>query len=241
MKAVMLAAGKGNRLKIHGNVTNKCFVKVCNRPLLEYALDFINPSFFTELIIVVGYNAEYVINYIGTSFHGVKVSYIHQEHPRGIVDAIKFAYEAIACEEFLMMLSDEIIIDPRISHMIEYFNNGDFDGICGVTHESAERISVSYSLRTDDKNKILQVQEKPAMPFNSLCGTGLCIANRSLLELVFSTPVNNERNEYELCDWLQLGIDQKLRLQSFVVGSRSFNINTNADIIEAERYIRGKS
>ena len=78
MQCVILAAGKGTRLR---PLTEKCpkpLVEVGGKTLLDHIVGAL-PSAVDELIIVTGYKGEMIREYCGKEFYGRKVTYIHQE------------------------------------------------------------------------------------------------------------------------------------------------------------------
>ena len=90
MKGVILAAGEGKRLK-ELKLKHKSFAEVKKKHVIDYSLDLLSELNIEEIIIVVGYNANDVMNYIGTDYNGVPVKYVFQEERLGIAHAVKVA------------------------------------------------------------------------------------------------------------------------------------------------------
>ena len=78
MKAVVLAAGRGERIHETIEPLNKCMLKIDGKHLIQYSLESAILSKAGEIIIVVGYQAETIINTFGISFKGVKIRYVIQ-------------------------------------------------------------------------------------------------------------------------------------------------------------------
>jgi NDP-sugar pyrophosphorylase family protein len=87
MQCVILAAGKGTRLRPLTDTIPKPLVKVAGRPLLDHIVEAL-PSSVNELIIVTGYLEEQIHTHCGKSFHGRKVTYVHQEEQKGTAHAL---------------------------------------------------------------------------------------------------------------------------------------------------------
>ena len=79
MKAVILAAGRGKRLHDYTEGCNKCMLKFHGRYLIEYSLEAASRSGAKEIIIVVGYRAEDIINTYGISYKDIKIKYVIQK------------------------------------------------------------------------------------------------------------------------------------------------------------------
>ena len=101
MQLILLAAGIGSRLKL--NVTNKCFVKVSDKYLLDYNLEQFLHIKLKEIIIVVGHNAKYIIDYLGNSYHGIPITYVNQKQLLGIAHAIKITSSLFSNDFFSNM------------------------------------------------------------------------------------------------------------------------------------------
>ena len=235
MQCVLLAAGKGHRL--NADVTNKCLVKVNDQPLIEYSLRFLSPQIFDELIVVVGHNAEYIKNYIGNDYRGIKVTYVNQSPQLGIAHAILVASPYIN-KDFMMCLSDEIMINPKIEEMVTAFTNMLPDCLCGVTRDIPENIQKAYTLQLDQYGQVTQIVEKPHEIFNEWKGTGLCLMKQTMLPVLKNLKPNEHRNEYEMGNWIQLAIDSGLVCRIAEAADANFNINELQDIQSAETYIK---
>jgi len=75
MKAVILAAGIGKRLKPLTDKTPKCLIEVNGRTLVERHLENLGAAGINEVCIVVGYKKDMIISRLGKSFKGMKISY----------------------------------------------------------------------------------------------------------------------------------------------------------------------
>ena len=238
MKLVVLAAGKGTRLNTAQ--TNKCLVKIAGKTLLEHNLDLCLDIKAEEIILVVGYNASYVKQFVGDNYKGISVRYVTQEPQLGIAHAIKLCAPDLT-GSFLMCLSDELLTKPKIVAMKEFFESHGADCVCGMVKDSEERIHTAYTMNLNDKAQILYLLEKPDFAFNEYKGTGYCMFSKSMLLLLETLKKNSKRNEYEMGDWIQYAVSKAYQCYGYICGERDFNINTNADLIEAENYVRRKT
>ncbi len=235
MQLVMLAAGIGSRLGL--DVTNKCFAKICGKYLLDYNLELFLNIDLSEIILIVGHNSKYIIDYIGNSYHGIPVTYVYQERLLGIAHAIKIASSYIH-EPFIMCLSDELFINSNIEDMCIYFSQSHIDCLCGVVDDTVENIQKAYTLDITSDNTILQLIEKPTFVFNHWKGTGCCFMKPIMLTLLATLQPNFKRKEYEMGDWIQLAIDNDFTCEIYPIASVNFNLNTKEDIALAESYLK---
>ncbi len=76
MKAVILAAGKGTRLRPLTNTVPKCLVEVCGKPILQYEMEALEHAGVEHCVVVVGHLGESVTNRVGPQFGRMSVSYV---------------------------------------------------------------------------------------------------------------------------------------------------------------------
>jgi len=240
MKAVILAAGRGKRLKDKIETTNKCMLKFNGKHLIQYSLESALMSKVEEIIIVVGHQAETIINTFGISYKTVRIQYVLQRELRGLVNALEQAQEALGGDNFILFLADEILCNPHPFEMIERFKDETLFAICGVTKViNVNEIKKTYSVMYNPlDNRIYRLIEKPRNPINCLMGTGNCVFRNQIFNYISHTPVNQVRQEKELPDLIQCAIDDGNPVKLYMIGSRYVNINTVNDIKIAEKIFR---
>ena len=237
MKALVLAAGRGSRLREQTEEHTKCMLPMFGKPLIQYSLENAVRAGATEVVIVVAYRAEQIINRFGIEFEGVRLQYVFQHEPQGLVHAIEASQETIGEEDFMLFLADEILWAPRHKEMLETFQAENLTVICGIVHEAErEEIRKTYAVIEDDRDqRIYRLIEKPRNPANDIRGTGNCIFRSTIFDYVPLTPINQNRKEKELPDLIQCAIDDGLAVKSFDIGTGYVNINTPEDVAIAER------
>ena len=78
MKALILAAGNGKRFKDDEEPLNKCMRTLNGKHLIQYSLESAILSKVEEIIIVVGYQAETIVNAFGISYRDIRIKYVLQ-------------------------------------------------------------------------------------------------------------------------------------------------------------------
>jgi UDP-N-acetylglucosamine diphosphorylase / glucose-1-phosphate thymidylyltransferase / UDP-N-acetylgalactosamine diphosphorylase / glucosamine-1-phosphate N-acetyltransferase / galactosamine-1-phosphate N-acetyltransferase len=236
MKALILAGGRGRRLEGHTADRPKCLLPFAGQPLIQYSLDNCVRTHPDEIVLVVGYLADQIVNEYGTDYRGVRVRYAIQYEQRGLVHAIETAIPCLGDADFMLFLADEILRDPDHVGMLERYRAGEVFGLCGVTQpENPEQVRATYAVLEDQDGRILRLVEKPRRAVNRMQGTGNILFNHALLGYIASTPIHPLRNERELPDLIQCAIDDGHIVKSYPIGGRYINMNTPDDIAHAER------
>jgi dTDP-glucose pyrophosphorylase len=238
MKALILAGGRGKRLDALSKNRNKCMVPIAGRPAIQFSLDTAASTTVDEIIIVVGYRAEEIINHYGNRYRDKRIRYVIQYEQKGLVHAIECAGETVGKDDFMLMLGDEVLINPKHQAMIDEYNKTKRNtfALCGVLQvRDKKMIRRTYTLIQNEKRQIFRLVEKPRNPLNRFMGTGDCIFNNRIFDYIRFTPIHHERNEKELPDLIQCAIDDGRLVKSFIICDRYANINSKSDITLAGR------
>lgn len=117
MQAVILAAGRGTRMKALTEAVPKPMLEVLGKTLLEHKFDVLPPE-ITEIILVVGYHEESVRGRFGDSYNGTLIRYVHQEELNGTGGAVYLAAPFLH-DRFLVMMGDDIYGKADVARCIE--------------------------------------------------------------------------------------------------------------------------
>ncbi len=240
MKALILAGGRGKRLEGILQSINKCMFNLGGKPLIEHNINNLVKAGIDEIVIVVGYRAEDIINRYGISHRSADLSYVIQSEQKGLVNAIECASDALDGDDFVLALGDEILVNPKHYEMLKEYNYGNVFGICGVlVQNDKEMIKKTYTITENDNHEIIRLIEKPKKVLNNIMGTGNCILKNEILSYIDKTPINQERKEKELPDLVQCAIDNGNIVKSFIICDKYFNINSEEDLRQAEMFLLG--
>lgn len=236
MKALILAAGRGKRLGELTQTKNKCMLEVNGRPLLSSSLDCAAQLPLSEIIIVVGHQAEDIKKYCGLEYKGIPISYVLQEEQKGLVHAIECSRTAMGADDFFLFLGDELLVNPKHAEMMEKFRQERPTAICGVIKvDNPSLISRTYGIRAENE-RIIELIEKPdlesiqkGLVMNDVMGTGNCVFHNEIFSYIDKTPENPKRGEKELPDLIQAAIKEKKTIKFLPVCDMYFNVNLKQD------------
>lgn len=120
MQAVILAAGKGTRLKAKTDTLPKAMIEIEGKPLLEYSLDALIENGITDVILVVGFRHETITGRFGTDYRGLKIRYVLNDNYAGSGSMYSLALvKDIIDDEILLMESDLLYESRAISLLLE--------------------------------------------------------------------------------------------------------------------------
>ena len=233
IKALVLAGGRGKRLKEYTEDFNKAMLRFGDKHLIEYSLDNAVQLGVQEIVVVVGYMAEQIINTFGNSYRGIPINYVIQQEQRGVVHAMECSRAALGKSDFLLMLADEFFIQPEHAAFLRFYQAEKAFGVCGIVFvEDLNRIKKTYAVLCDEQSKrIFRLVEKPKNPMNSIMGTGNILLGNEIFDYIPVTPINQQRQEKELPDLIQCAIDDGKKVLYYPLASTYVNVNTPEDIL----------
>jgi glucose-1-phosphate thymidylyltransferase len=201
MQAVVLAAGKGTRLRPLTDDKPKVLVEINGTPLIQDVFDNLIDAGATELIVIVGYKAEQIIDHYGDEYAGIPITYAHQREQLGLAHAILQA-EPHTDGNFMLMLGDNVFrgnLNDVVSRQQEDRADAAFL-VEEVPYEEASRYGV---LDTNEYGEVIKVVEKPESPPSNLVMTGFYTFTPAIFHACHLVQPS-ERGEYELPDAIDL-------------------------------------
>ena len=198
MKAIVLAAGEGSRMRPLTYTRPKIMLPIANKPILEHLLIEASQAGIEEFIFVVGYHDEQVRDYFGNGEKwGVNIAYVNQRKQLGTADALKMI-EGLVEGNFVVMNGDIIVSRKDIKKLA-----GRSDNTMSVIEvEDTTGLGV-VELR---EGKAVQIYEKEATPPSRMANAGLYLFTPEIFAAISRTG-KSPRGEYELTDSLQLLMD----------------------------------
>ena len=199
MKAVILAAGEGNRMRPLTYTRPKVMLPIANKPILEHLLIEASKAEVREFIFVVGYHDEQVRNYFGSGDKwGVSIDYCTQRKQLGTADALKMV-EGLVDGSFLIINGDIIVNQKDIASLTSRNDNT----LSVIKVEDTRGLGL-VELRG---GRVVHIYEKVEKPLSHMANAGLYLLTSDIFDAISQTS-KSPRGEYEITDSLQLMIDQ---------------------------------
>lgn len=161
MKAVILAAGKGTRMRELTNELPKPMLRVQGRPILEHIVAGIVAAGVRNIFIVTGWRADVIEKHFGAGRKfGAEITYGQQAVQDGTGKAPETAREFAGDSPFLLTYGDILVPPETYPQMIRRFDEGDFAGVITVTRgEDVTKGGLNFF---DEQFCLKQLVEKPS-------------------------------------------------------------------------------
>jgi bifunctional UDP-N-acetylglucosamine pyrophosphorylase/glucosamine-1-phosphate N-acetyltransferase len=189
MQSVVLAAGEGTRMRPLTETVPKPMLPVADRPLVAHTVDSAVEAGASELIFVVGYEADAVREYFGSGYRDVPVEYAVQEERLGTAHAVDAAAQYLD-GEFVVLNGDDLYDAAAIEALFETLPS------LGAYQVEDPRPYGVFSLEGD---RVVDVLEKPANPPSDRVNVGAYHFPAEAREWVGEAELS-ERGEYEITD-----------------------------------------
>lgn len=198
MQAVILAGGKGTRLRPLTVYTPKPVVPVLNRPFLLYQLEILRNAGITDIVLSLSYQPDKIEDLLGDgSDHGVNLTYITEPNPLGTGGAYRFAADSI--RETTVVLNGDILTNVDVSAIIAFHREKGSAATLSLI--PVEDPSAYGLVETGEAGQILRFLEKPkpeeAAKLNiNTVNAGIYILEPQVLDII---PAGESRSfEYDV-------------------------------------------
>lgn len=186
MYCVILAAGLGTRM---GELTENCpkpMLLIHEKPKLAYSIEML-PLVVTDVVLVVGYLKEQIMEYFGQWYEGRRIHYVMQNIYNGTAGAVQLCSDVIDEERFLVIMGDDLYMRDDLERLLHH----DQSLLASLTSR-AENFGL---VDTDARSFLTGVVERPHDKKEGLINTGAYFLRR---DYFYTKMVQISEKEYGL-------------------------------------------
>jgi len=169
LKAIILAGGRGKRLRPITDYVPKPLIPIKNIPIIEWQIKYLKKFGISEVIICSGYKTKMIENYLNNKKLGIKITFSIENKPLGTGGAIKKAGKKIKDQSFLVINGD-IITNIDLKKLIKKENS-----IASI------QLKTKFGILQTDKDKIMKFSEKKEIK-NVWMNAGIYHLNKKTLK-----------------------------------------------------------
>ncbi len=229
LKAVILAAGEGRRCRPLTQTRSKVMLSVRNRPIMEHVIQALAAKGVRDLVVVVGYQKERIMNYFGDGVHyGVKIEYVVQEEQLGTADALSKARPHV--DGSILVVNGDNLVDKRAIDDV-LMAEGENVILAALREHAGD-----YGVLTVVGGKVTKILEKPGRPCAGILNTGVYRFGPEIFEEIPKTPIS-ERGSYELTQTIAHMIEEGRDVRARITDGLWADAVFSWDLLEANSSI----
>ncbi|MHA1368361.1 MAG: sugar phosphate nucleotidyltransferase [Promethearchaeota archaeon] len=243
MKGIILAGGLGTRLNPLTKVTNKHLLPIYNEPMIFKPIKTLRDSGIDDIVIVLG--GESVGDFIRLLGSGkdldVGLTYIFQDTPGGIADALYLTKKVVHDEKIAVILGDNIFDSNFKKEVNEFENDAKYECYLFIQEvDDPKRFGVA---ELDDDLKIVNIEEKPMDPKSNFAVAGLYFYDCGVydkIDLVMKNKGCSSRGELEITDVNNVYVHEG-KARTIILNGFWSDAGTFDSLLGTARYFAGKS
>jgi bifunctional UDP-N-acetylglucosamine pyrophosphorylase/glucosamine-1-phosphate N-acetyltransferase len=224
MDAVILCAGKGERLRPLTENRPKPMIPVAGKPILEHIIEKVE-DLVDNIYLVVKYKKEVIIEHFKNH---PKIKFLEQGEIDGTGHAVLTAKDYV--DEDFLVLNGDIIFEDNLGELLKYKN-----AIALKDVKNPENFGVVV---LDNENNVIELQEKPKNPKSNLINAGIYKFENEVFEILKDIKVS-ERGEVELTDAIK-ELTKEKKIKGIKLNGYWNDIGRPWDILDANKYLLGK-
>jgi mannose-1-phosphate guanylyltransferase len=222
MKAIILAGGRGKRLRPITDYVPKPLIPIKNIPIIEWQLRYLKKFGIDEVIICTGYKQEMIENHLNMKNIGIKIKYSIEKTPLGTGGAIKKAGKMINDESFFVINGDTI-------------TNIDLKKLATKKNAiAAIELRTKYGILETEGNKIMAFKEKKEIS-DTWMNAGIYHLEKEILK---SLPNKGDIEKTVFPDYAKKGILNTIKFKN----AKWYSVDSFKDMeecaLEVEKIIK---
>ncbi len=198
MKAVILAAGEGTRMRPLTANLPKPLLPVAGKPFLRHTLDAVKAAGITDAAILIGWQGHRIRESFGNGESvGMSIAYEEQTERRGTAHAIG-CMRGHVDGPFLSVNGDVVVSGDALAAVVAHHRK-----VRGPVMALAEVSDPrSFGVVEVKDGRVVSLEEKPRVPKSKLINAGIYIFDETIFPLIDKTP-KSPRGEYEITDTIR--------------------------------------
>ncbi len=197
-KAVLLAAGRGTRMRELTQELPKPMLKVRGKPVLQHIIEGLGSANITDILVIVGWHAEVVSNFFGDgSKLGVRIQYATQVVQDGTGKVVELAREFAGSDSFILSYGDILIAPENYPRICAALAGAE----AVVSVKQNEDVTQGGAVFVNELFELIDLREKPkpGEPTSPWYNAGIYAFRPSIFDYIAKLE-RSPRGEYELTD-----------------------------------------
>lgn len=225
LQAVIMAGGKGTRLRPQTLHTPKPLLKIGGKPIIEYNIDRLRAYGINNLTISINYLGDQLIDaFKDGAEKNMNISYIDEDQPLGTIGAVGQIQEFP--NDYILVMNSDILSNIDLEQMFNDFYKSNADIIVATT---SYKVDIPYGIIETNGDQITGLKEKPTYTYYS--NAGIYMFKKALVSFIPDNTIFNAT------DLLEKAIEQKLNVMHYNILGYWLDIGKPNDFEKAQKDI----
>ncbi|EKQ55701.1 MAG: UDP-N-acetylglucosamine diphosphorylase/glucosamine-1-phosphate N-acetyltransferase [Methanobacterium sp. Maddingley MBC34] len=237
MRAIILTAGEGTRMRPLTLTRPKTMLPVGGKPLLEYNVEALRDAGIKDVTMIVGYQKEAVMEHFKEGQDlGVNITYVTQEERLGTAHAIgQVAHIAKEDKDAIIVTNGDIILENKlIKSLMDKYHNSHAQSILVLTEVDDPSSFGVVELEGDHIKDIVEKPNPGEAPSN-LINAGIYLFDPIIFQAIEKTG-KSERGEYEITDSLKIQIKEGKMVLGMVSQDKWIDVGRPWEFLELNEH-----
>lgn len=223
---VLMAGGRGERLKPLTDTTPKSLLMVGDKPILEHNIDRLMSFGISEFIITIRYMAQQVMDYFGNGdTKNIDITYIKENLPMGTIGSISLIEEFN--HDHVLIVNSDLLTDIDYEAFYKHFLD---EGADMAIASAPYQVKLPFIALHTEGNNVTGYVKRPLFNYN--CNAGVYLIKRELLKMI---PVERSFNA---TDFMNLLFENGNKLTYFPIAGYWLDISEYSDYLRANEDIK---
>lgn len=223
--AVLMAGGRGERLRPLTEKTPKPLLRVGDKPIIDYNVDRLITFGVDNIYVTVNYLKEQIETYFSTPRNDIRIKCIRESQYLGTIGSVKFV-ESFANDVILVMNSDLFTNIDYEDFYLHFLDNEADMSVAAVPYS----VNIPYGVFELSGRNIIGIKEKPT--FNYYANAGIYLIRKDLLKLI------PDGEFYNATDFIDLLISKGHKVIRFPLTGYWIDIGQHEDLREARELVK---
>jgi len=184
LKAVLMAGGKGSRIRPLTLSRPKPLIPVANRPMIEYIVSKIKNAGYRNLVVTLSYLKNQIKSLLQNNFPELSIDYSVEKEPLGTAGGVKKANKYL--DDTFFVLSGDVLVDVDLNKLLEFHQEK--KALVTMVLTPVENPAHFGIAELDHENRVMKFLEKPSphQVFSKLANTGIYVMEPEILDYIES-------------------------------------------------------
>lgn len=231
MKAFILAAGEGTRMRpLTANIP-KPLLPVAGKPFLLHTLESLRDNNIKDITILIGWRGRRVREYLGDgSEMGLNITYEEQSRRLGTAHAVGLAKKHVD-DAFLCVNGDVVLTPKSIKGFLSFWKEKKGTAVAVAKVPDSRNLGVIEV----EGDKIVSIEEKPKWPKSNLINAGMYLFGKDIFKIIEKTS-KSKRGEYEITDTLTM-LMEKDTVYGHILAEEWIDVGRPWDLLKANQIL----